>query len=586
MSIQLAIDHHLAGRFSQAEAIYQKILDVDPFQSDALYLLGMLALQAGEKASANDFILKAIDACPSNPMYYKTLGDISKDDGKLDDASARYRQAILHAPDDQEALNKLAQILQQQHKFDEALDCYYLILTHNPNFAEIHNDLAVALMALGRLDEAIDSFKKALSLKPDFSESWNNLGAAYKNKGDIDEAAVCYRQALLINPNYDKALFNLGTTYFIKKDFEQAKTWYRASLAINPDQVEAHQNLAAIFLDAGKLDEAQQHRDFAYRKQAIFIDTAPNPAITVLVLWAAGKGNIPIDYLLPRKSVTRIVWMMEYATEEQARTLPHYDLVFNAIGDPDATGPTSGPVEVFLKSCSKPVLNFPAAIERTARDKTRALFEPIANVVVPVTERIDPNNIKAHLLALPDVQFPMIVRPSGSHGGDHLVKLESAQDVRDLVTFNAAAYFATSYYDYRSSDDYYRKYRIVFIDRRPYAYHLAISKQWLVHYETADMLGEAWKLREEERFLENPVEVIGQAAMAAIEAIGHTLDLDYCGVDFSILPDGRVLVFEANATMLIHPEHEDSVLAYKNPYVQRIFEAFNALVLGARTTSK
>ena len=56
------------------------------------------------------------------------------------------------------------------------------------------------------------------------------------------------------------------------------------------------------------------------------------------------------------------------------------------------------------------------------------------------------------------------------------------------------------------------------------------------------------------------------------------LDLDYCGVDFSLLPDGRVLVFEANATMLVHPEPENGPLAHKNPAVATICEAFQALL--------
>ena len=71
--------------------------------------------------------------------------------------------------------------------------------------------------------------------------------------------------------------------------------------------------------------------------------------------------------------------------------------------------------------------------------------------------------------------------------------------------------------------------------------------------------------------------------MDAVEAIGRTLDLDYCGVDFSLLADGRVLVFEANATMLVHPEDGRGVLTFKNPFVERIFRAFDALMTRRQT---
>lgn len=578
LNVQTALEHHLAGRLQQAEALYRLILQVEPNHPDTLYLLGVMARQVGDQNSAFDFTLKAVAASPSNHLYHNTLGNVLKDKDQLDEAVACYRRALACRPDYVEALYNLAKVLLLQRQAGEAIDCYHHALAINPNDAEAYIDLGVAQMALGEMDKAVLSFNQALSLKPDSAEAYNNLGVAFKNQGKFDEATDCYRHALAIKPDYAKALFNLGTTYFIKKDFAPAMKWYQASLAVDPHQVEAHQNMAAILLDEGRLDEAQRHRDLAYRKQAVFIDTSPNPTRTVLVLWAAGTGNVPIEFLLPTKTNTRIVWMMEYATEEQARTLPDYDLVFNAIGDEDVTGPTKESVERFLRDCDKPVLNLPAAVARTARDLIPALLAPIDYVLTPLTVRLDPKDFKAQLLKMSDIHFPVLVRPGGSHGGAHLVKVETALALAELVPWNTDVYYATNYHDYRSTDGYYRKYRMVFIDRQPYAYHLAIGEHWMIHYETAGMLDESWKRAEELAFLENPGAAIGPQAMTAVEAIGCKLDLDYCGLDFSIVPDGRVLVFEANATMLAHPEDEHDILNYKNPYLQRIFDAFDALM--------
>ena len=115
------------------------------------------------------------------------------------------------------------------------------------------------------------------------------------------------------------------------------------------------------------------------------------------------------------------------------------------------------------------------------------------------------------------------------------------------------------------------------MDGVPHPYHLAISPHWLVHYVSADMLGAAAKCAEEERFLQQPAAVLGASGMAAVDEIGRRLGLDYAGVDFSLLPDGRLLVFEANATMLVHPETR-AELVYKNPFVTRILGAFEAML--------
>ena len=66
-------------------------------------------------------------------------------------------------------------------------------------------------------------------------------------------------------------------------------------------------------------------------------------------------------------------------------------------------------------------------------------------------------------------------------------------------------------------------------------------------------------------------------ARAARAQSGARRGLDYAGVDFGLLPDGRVLVFEANATMLVHPEPE-GCFAYRNPAVQAIQRAFMAML--------
>ena len=281
-------------------------------------------------------------------------------------------------------------------------------------------------------------------------------------------------------------MLNLGSLYFLKKDFAQAATWYQASLAVNPDQVEAHRSMASILLDAGKPDEAQRHRDIAYRRQSIFISMAPEPKRTVLVLWAAGKGNVPVEHLIPLRTNNRITWMMEYATHQQLEMLPPYDIVFNAIGDQDAAGPTVTPVAWFMGICRKSVLNLPGAIASTSRDSIPVLLAPIPYVLAPRTVRIATKDFKDQLLQIPDINLPVLVRPSGSHGGDCMTKVESLEDLHTLPLLNTEVYYATNFHDYCSNDGYYRKYRVIFVDRRPYPYHLAIGKHWMVHYETAD----------------------------------------------------------------------------------------------------
>jgi hypothetical protein len=60
--------------------------------------------------------------------------------------------------------------------------------------------------------------------------------------------------------------------------------------------------------------------------------------------------------------------------------------------------------------------------------------------------------------------------------------------------------------------------------------------------------------------------------------VARRLDLDYGGMDCALTSDGRVLVFEANATMLIHLNESRDEFPYKHRYVPRIFEAVSRMV--------
>jgi hypothetical protein len=98
------------------------------------------------------------------------------------------------------------------------------------------------------------------------------------------------------------------------------------------------------------------------------------------------------------------------------------------------------------------------------------------------------------------------------------------------------------------------------------------------------MEAHAWKLAEERRFVEDPAAFLGDRAMAAIRAIGRRMDLDYAGIDFSIVDGSRVLVFEANPTMLVHSEAIGGVVDFRNRHVFAIQRRFDALL--ARLTAE
>ena len=109
--------------------------------------------------------------------------------------------------------------------------------------------------------------------------------------------------------------------------------------------------------------------------------------------------------------------------------------------------------------------------------------------------------------------------------------------------------------------------------------HLAISHSWKVHYFTSAMAENAAHREEERRFLENMPAVLGERAMAALDRIRSEVGLDYFGVDFALAPDGSVLLFEANAAMVVIAPPPEPIWDYRRGPVAAILEAAKRMAL-------
>jgi hypothetical protein len=117
------------------------------------------------------------------------------------------------------------------------------------------------------------------------------------------------------------------------------------------------------------------------------------------------------------------------------------------------------------------------------------------------------------------------------------------------------------------------------IDAQLYPLHLALSGDWKVHYFTADMADQPDHRALEAAFLSDMAGVLGPRAMAGLAEIAARLDLDYAGVDFGLNAEGDVLLFEANATMVVNPPDPDPRWDYRRGPVDRILQETRRMLL-------
>ncbi len=224
-AILAANQHCRAGRYAQAERIGREVLALDPDNTNAWHLLGVIAHQIGEIGVAVDLIGQALRIQPSNPGFLNDLGNALADLGRLDEAERSYREA----------------------------------LTLEPGYAPAHYNLGIALQALGRLEEAERSYRQASKLKPDYCEAHNNLGNLLKDAGRLDEAERSYRTALALKPGFADAHNNLGVVLQMLGRREEAERSYRQALVLAPADPRIGMNRSILELLKGDYEQGLQH---------------------------------------------------------------------------------------------------------------------------------------------------------------------------------------------------------------------------------------------------------------------------------------------------------------------------------------
>ena len=435
---------------------------------------------------------------------------------------------------------------------------------------------ARALAAQGEDDAAKAVYLEILQRDATQFDALNELGTLAYASGHRSAARTAYEQAVRCHPGNPMGRVNLANLLAEDDRFEAARTHYEAALAADPDFAPAHQGLARVLTELGEIEAAEPHWQKGFAGHAVtqqrYRGTAP--AVPVLQVVSAKGGNIPTRGFLDDRVFAVSALYAEF--DDPAQPLPPHALVLNAIGDADICGEALARAEEVLVRSKAPVVNPPALIRATGRAANAQRLGKLRDVTAPAIRSLPRDT----LLAARDLRFPLLLRAPGFHTGRHFLRVERREDLAAAIAaLPGDELLAIDYLEARGPDGMARKYRVMIVDGTLYPLHLAIAADWKVHYFTADMAANAAHRDEERRFLDDMPAVLGARAMTALAAIGRALGLDYAGVDFALAPDGAVLLFEANATMVVNPPEPNPIWDYRRAPIARVLDAAKRMVL-------
>lgn len=573
------------GNMADAEQFWERAIKLNPSISEPYFNLGLLHAGLGRKDKAEGCYRNAIKANPENLDALFNLGTLLLNNSLFDEAELIFLRAMVVAPENPAVYSNLALVSDRKRYLDQAEQFHRKSVSLNKQSSLYRFNLASFLAVSSRskdTDEAKLIFLDVIKDEPTHFGAWNNLGNLLFETGYTSAAHTAYSAAVTYHPHEATAHVNLAAVLLDRGDLSAAQKHFQIALDLSPTLTKAHQGLASIHQRLGNEKEAAFHRDMGFGMQPLSTSVyrGRGEPIHLLILASALEGNIPCRFLIDSEIFQATAMAIEYF--DCQLPLPPHQLIFNAIGDADLCQNGLEIANRLVERTHKPVINHPGAVLQTGRLINANRLANLSGVIVPRMAIIPKSDFYSgqvfEILIHKKFVFPLLLRAQGFHGGNFFVSVDSPDELSSVFAeLPGENLLAIEFLDSCSDDSLFRKYRVMSINGCLYPLHMAISTQWKVHYFSSDMEENVKYRNEEERFLDNFSEFLGPSAMSSLERINQALGLEYCGIDFGLDRNGNILLYEANATMVINPAPPEKRWDYKRTAINNALNAARKL---------
>lgn len=248
------------GGFSAAEALYRRLVAVNPHDVEARFRLGQVLLRQANVDEALAVFEAAERWSGGDPGLRFRLGVLLLQAERAQDAEAVFRtMAEAHGADAQ-AWYLLGVSLLAQKKNAEAVESFDRVPPQAPEYSDALVRKAIALDGLGRKAEARALLEARLAGEPGDEEVvlalaglWED-DAEYRRAADLLEGYLSGREV-----GNARVFFTLGVLHDKLKDWRRSAEYMQRSLEHNPDDPHALNYLGYTYAEQGvHLEEAER----------------------------------------------------------------------------------------------------------------------------------------------------------------------------------------------------------------------------------------------------------------------------------------------------------------------------------------
>lgn len=278
--LQRARGYHLQGAFTEAQALYEKLLKKHPRNPVVQSLLGSVLIDQGQPVAAIP-ILREATARKKNPDSHYNLALALDAIGDLQGAVREYRQAVALDADHSKAHFNLGLVYRRLEQYEQAIDSLLKDYAQGAKF-DTCRLLARCYTQLERYDDALFYANQCVELDGATADDLDLLVfllchkyalTAYVTETEQDELVALAEHAVALNSSNVTALINAGRAHSQLGNYQAALAPLKQAVQLDPENESAHALYAVALLTEGEIYQGWHERTLLSRMQKPVTET-------------------------------------------------------------------------------------------------------------------------------------------------------------------------------------------------------------------------------------------------------------------------------------------------------------------------
>lgn len=279
--IELAFCYEQIENIDKACEIYEKVLVIDPYRSEAWFNLGQIYFSQALFLKAIDAYEYALTINPEDVMsaLQKAHAYFQVEEYKL--AIEAYEDYNLLLPEAKWQTDIfMGECYEKLEDYNKALEYYKASLLVQEDNYDALTGIAICLLEMELYDESITYSLKAIAINPEAADALVYLAEGYTGIDELENALKSYLKSIALEPNQPDTIMAVANILMEMESYKHALQYYRMAYDQDNTLERIHLFLAVAYWKNEIFDQSMEHLKMARAENldsiALFVELCPD----------------------------------------------------------------------------------------------------------------------------------------------------------------------------------------------------------------------------------------------------------------------------------------------------------------------